>query len=73
MIGSMLECALRIQRRSFCTAILLPALDLVPSDFVPNLLRVMQRRARILPALRLPALDVFPGVFLGLIDFIHGG
>ena len=52
-------------------AILLPAIGKVPSDFFPNLLRIMQWRADILPTFDLPPLYVTPDFFLGLFRLIH--
>jgi len=51
--------------------LVLPPLHHVPADFLANLLRIVQRRARILAALILPAFHVFPDFFLRLLWLIH--
>lgn len=59
-------------RGSFAfTAVALPALDTIPSNFSPDLVRVVQRRARILSALNLPAFHVLPDFFLGFFRLGH--
>lgn len=50
---------------------MLPALYQIPSDFLPNLFGVMQRRARILPTFDLATLQVVPDFLFGLVGLIH--
>jgi hypothetical protein len=58
-------------RHSSFPALLLPAFDLVPSYFLPNLLRIVQWRSGILPPLDLAAFYIPSNFFLGLLGLIH--
>lgn len=68
------SCPLEVRRRSrqlVTSPFVLPALHQIPSDFLSNLFRIVQRHPRVLPSLDLAALHVLPDFFLPFFGLVH--